>query len=382
MALGAQDFFKNLISGLVVLSERRYRTGDRVQLSGVVDGSVERIGFRSTRVRLFDGAPVSVPNAMLADGALVNYGEIPWRRVLWTINLEYGTTSEQLILIRDRIQEYLRESGDFAPAGEATQEVRLDKFAESSIDIMIYAFANTNEWVPWLATKERLLIRVKEIVEEAGAGFAFPSRSIYVERGGFTPGERVSARILRRLDEVAEGFDGILCDVWGVYHDGVRVFPSASEALARYRRSGGAVVMLTNAPRPSAEVVQAIRRLGGSEADYDAIVTSGDAARSFLAEGTWGHRAYHLGPPRDLPLVRGIALELVPFEAAEFILCTGLFDDRSEGPEDYDSLLREASGKGGFPCFAPIPTGISISEICAYRAPVRSRSRTSRSEVG
>ncbi len=90
VALGAQDFFKNLISGLVVLSERRYRTGDRVQLPGVVDGSVERIGFRSTRIRLFDGAPVSVPNAMLSDGALVNYGEIPWRRVLWTINLEYA----------------------------------------------------------------------------------------------------------------------------------------------------------------------------------------------------------------------------------------------------------------------------------------------------
>ncbi len=189
VALGAQDFFKNLISGLVVLSERRYRTGDRVQLSGVVDGSVERIGFRSTRVRLFDGAPVSVPNAMLADGALVNYGEIPWRRVLWTINLEYGTTSEQLIRIRDQIRDYLRESGDFAPAGEATQEVRLDKFADSSIDIMIYAFANTNEWVPWLATKERLLIRVKEIVEEAGAGFAFPSRSIYIEKGGAVPEE-------------------------------------------------------------------------------------------------------------------------------------------------------------------------------------------------
>ena len=184
VALGAQDFFKNLISGLVVLSEKRYRRGDRVQLSGVVDGSVERIGFRSTRVRLFDGAPVSVPNAMLADGALVNYGEIPWRRVLWTINLEYGTTAAQLIRIRDEIRSYLRECGDFVPAGEATQEVRLEKFAESSIDIMIYAFANTNVWVPWLETKERLLIKVKEIVEDAGASFAFPSRSVYVEKRG------------------------------------------------------------------------------------------------------------------------------------------------------------------------------------------------------
>ena len=182
VALGAQDFFKNLISGLVVLSERRYRTGDRVQLPGVVDGSVERIGFRSTRVRLFDGAPVSVPNAMLSDGALVNYGEIPWRRVLWTITLEYRTSAAQLIRIRDEIRDYLRECGDFVPADQATQEVRLEKFADSSIDIMIYAFANTNAWVPWLEAKERLLIRVKEIVEGAGASFAFPSRSIYIEK--------------------------------------------------------------------------------------------------------------------------------------------------------------------------------------------------------
>ena len=156
----------------------------------------------------------------------------------------------------------------------------------------------------------------------------------------------MSVRILHHLDEVVEGFDGILCDVWGVYHDGIRVFPSAAEALARFRRQGGTVVMLTNAPRPAAEVVQAIRKLGGSEADYDAVVTSGDAARSFLAEGTWGRKAYHLGPPRDLPLVRGIALELVPFKAAEFILCTGLFDDRSEGPDDYASLLRDSLARG------------------------------------
>lgn len=189
VALGAQDFFKNLISGLVVLTERRYRIGDRVQLQGVVDGSVERIGFRSTRVRLFDGAPVSVPNAMLADGALVNYGEIPWRRILWTLTLEYGTTAEQLIRVRDEIRIYLRDCGDFVPSDQATQEVRLEKFADSSIDIMIYAFVHTNQWVPWLEAKERLLMRIKEIVESAGASFAFPSRSLYIEKTGPTLGQ-------------------------------------------------------------------------------------------------------------------------------------------------------------------------------------------------
>ena len=156
----------------------------------------------------------------------------------------------------------------------------------------------------------------------------------------------MSTRIIRSLGEVAGGYDGILCDVWGVYHDGIQVFPGASRALAGYRRTGGTVVMLTNAPRPAGEVEDAIRRLGGSAADYDAIVTSGDATRSFLAGGTWGHRAFHVGPPRDLPLVRGLSLELVPFEEGEFILCTGLFDDRAEAPEDYADLLGEARVRG------------------------------------
>lgn len=181
VALGAQDFFRNLISGLVVLSEKRYRIGDRIQLAGVVDGGVEDIGFRSTRVRLFDGAPVSVPNAMLADGALVNYGEIPWRRILIHIGLEYRTNVSQLRQVRDQIAAYLEASGDFVTDGQATLEVRVDRFSDSSIDIMVYAFANTREWGPWMAAKERLMFRIMEIVEEAGTGFAFPSRSIYVE---------------------------------------------------------------------------------------------------------------------------------------------------------------------------------------------------------
>lgn len=155
----------------------------------------------------------------------------------------------------------------------------------------------------------------------------------------------MSARIVRSLKEVSGGYDGILCDVWGVYHNGIRVYPEASRALAEYRAQGGTVVMLTNAPRPASEVEAAVRRLGGGVADYDAIVTSGDAARSFLASGAWGMRAFHLGPPRDLPLVRGLSVELVPFAAAEFILCTGLFDDRSEGPDDYADLLGNALGR-------------------------------------
>ena len=192
VALGAQDFFKNLISGFVVLSEKRYKAGDRIQLAGVVDGTVTEVGFRSTRVELFDGAPVSVPNAMLADGALVNYGEVLRRRILMNVGLEYRTRSDQLCRIRDEIKTYLQDSGDFVPAEETTLEVRIDRLSDSSIDILIYCFADTTDWAQWLETKEKLILRIKKIVEEAGSGFAFPSRSIYVERDGVeaegTPG--------------------------------------------------------------------------------------------------------------------------------------------------------------------------------------------------
>ena len=152
----------------------------------------------------------------------------------------------------------------------------------------------------------------------------------------------MTPRILTSLREIAADFDGILCDVWGVYHDGVRVHPAASRALAGFRGRGGHVVMLTNAPRPAPVVVETMRRLGGRDSDYDSVVTSGDAARAFLAAGSWGWRAYHLGPDRDGPLLRDLPLETVPLEESEFILCTGLFDDRRERPEDYAPLLARA----------------------------------------
>jgi len=153
-------------------------------------------------------------------------------------------------------------------------------------------------------------------------------------------------RILDSLGEVADAYRGLLCDVWGVYHDGTRVFPAASRALRAFRKSGGRVVLLTNAPRPAEVVADAVAALGGAEADRDAIVTSGDAARGFRAAGRWGRRACHVGPARDLPLVRDLDLALVSLEEADFILCTGLDDDRSETAEDYAGMFSAARTRG------------------------------------
>jgi MscS family membrane protein len=180
VALGAQDFFKNLISGLLIISERRFNVGDWILVDGVVEGTVECIGFRSTIVRRFDKAPVFVPNSRFADSAVVNFSAMTYRRIFWHIRVEYRTTIEQLRRIRDEIEAYILENDEFTKPSEASTFVRIDRFSDSSIDIMLYCFTRSTVWGQWLETKERLALKVKEIVEGAGSSFAFPSRTLYV----------------------------------------------------------------------------------------------------------------------------------------------------------------------------------------------------------
>ena len=181
VALGAQDLFKNLISGILVLVEKRFHPGDWIRVRGVVEGTVETIGFRSTVVRRFDKAPVYVPNSKLSDDSLINYSAMTHRRIYWIIGVEYRTTIQQLRTIRDRIEDYILQSEAFAHPPEVPTFVRIDRFSDSSIDIMLYCFTRTTVWGEWLEQKEQLAYRIKQIVEEAGTGFAFPSQSLYVE---------------------------------------------------------------------------------------------------------------------------------------------------------------------------------------------------------
>lgn len=180
VALGAQDLFKNLISGLLIISEKRFNIGDWILVDGVVEGTVENIGFRSTIVRRFDKAPVYVPNARLADSAVTNFSAMTHRRIYWHIGVEYRTTIEQLREIRDRIEKYILENDEFAKPNEVATFVRIDRFSDSSIDIMLYCFTRSTVWGQWLEIKERLALKIKAIVEGAGSSFAFPSRTIYM----------------------------------------------------------------------------------------------------------------------------------------------------------------------------------------------------------
>jgi len=181
VALGAQDLFKNLIAGILIIAERRFNKGDWVRVDGVVEGTVEQIGFRSTMIRRFDKAPVYVPNTKLADNAVTNFTAMTHRRIYWHIGVEYRTTIEQLKTIRDGIEAYVLGSDEFAHPPEVSTFVRIDKFSDSSIDIMLYCFTKTTDWGAWLEIKERLAYHIKDVVEGAGSSFAFPSTSLYVE---------------------------------------------------------------------------------------------------------------------------------------------------------------------------------------------------------
>ena len=181
VALGAQDLFKNLIAGMLILGEKRFRKGDWIRVEGVVEGTVENIGFRSTIIRRFDKAPVMVPNTNLSDTAVTNFSGMTHRRIYWKIGVEYRTTVDQLRQIRDEMEHYIVESPEFASPKDVSTFVRIDRFSDSSIDIMLYCFTKTTNWGEWLEIKEQLAFSIKQIVEGAGSGFAFPSQSLYIE---------------------------------------------------------------------------------------------------------------------------------------------------------------------------------------------------------
>ena len=181
VALGAQDLFKNLISGIMILMEKRFTVGDIILVSGEVEGIVEQIGFRSTLVRRFDSTPVMVPNYKFAEQSVTNYTRRHHRRIRWLIGLEYRTNIDQLKKIRDAITSLIENDKDFAKNQNAGFYVRVDSFSESSIDMLVQTFTVTNDWAEFLKIKENLAVRIIDIVEKNSAGFAFPSQSLYIE---------------------------------------------------------------------------------------------------------------------------------------------------------------------------------------------------------
>jgi HAD superfamily hydrolase (TIGR01459 family) len=152
-----------------------------------------------------------------------------------------------------------------------------------------------------------------------------------------------SPRLISGLSEIAPGHDALICDVWGVVHDGARHHPAAAEALARFRRERGPVVLLTNAPRMPAEVAAQCADYGVPPGCYDAIVSSGGVARAELESRSTGRTMplplYYIGPDRDLPMVEGLNVERTDIAGSEVALAIGLVDDMTETPADYAGRL-------------------------------------------
>jgi HAD superfamily hydrolase (TIGR01459 family) len=143
---------------------------------------------------------------------------------------------------------------------------------------------------------------------------------------------------INSLEEMTGNYAAIFSDVWGVVHNGERAFAQPAAALKAAREKGLAVVLITNAPRPSAGVIAQLASLGVPEDAWDRIVTSGDVTRDLIAEGP--RRIFHLGPERDLPIYDGLDVEIVEEFEASAVVCTGFFDDDVEGPDDYAEMLR------------------------------------------
>ena len=181
VALGAQDFFKNLIAGILIIGEHRFQPGDRIEVSGQLHGIVETIGFRSTVVRTFDTAPMTIPNKDLSDVKVINHGDMENRRLNWRINLIYSTTVEQLEAIRTEIKNYIIDSDDFVSDPDLDPVVRVVELGSSSIDILIVAYSDPVGFAAYNEVKENLIFNIMRIVKENNSEFAYPSTSLYVE---------------------------------------------------------------------------------------------------------------------------------------------------------------------------------------------------------
>jgi HAD superfamily hydrolase (TIGR01459 family) len=144
---------------------------------------------------------------------------------------------------------------------------------------------------------------------------------------------------------LAGAYDVVLCDVWGVVHNSVVASTDACIALTQFRRQGGTVVLITNAPRPAEVVMALLDGLKVPRAAYDAIVTSGDVTRAIIAARA-GQSAFHVGPERDVPIFEGLDAPLAPVESADYVVCSGLFDDTTESPQDYAALIATMRERG------------------------------------
>ena len=177
VALAAKDTLANLFGGVIVLADKPFSILDWIEVAGV-EGTVEDINFRSTRIRTFDQALVTVPNSMVANNEIMNYSKMGKRRINFTIGLTYSTPKETVRSIVNDLRNDLLNSDDIH---QETIMVYFDSFNSSSLDLFVYCFSKTTNWSEHLLVKENVNYSIMDIIEKNGASMAFPSRSLYIE---------------------------------------------------------------------------------------------------------------------------------------------------------------------------------------------------------
>jgi len=197
VGFGAQDSIANIFGGIKILLDGQFRRGEWIKTPDI-EGTVFEIGIATTKVREFDKAVTSIPNKRMSESTIKNYSRMTNRRVKMTIGIEYSSTANQLENIVDRIREHLQSNPAIAQPGTdpVVQMVHLVNFGASSIDISLYYFTKTTNWVEWRRIVHENILEFKRIVEREGAAFAFPSQSIYLES---MPSELKSVQDVERL---------------------------------------------------------------------------------------------------------------------------------------------------------------------------------------
>jgi HAD superfamily hydrolase (TIGR01459 family) len=173
--------------------------------------------------------------------------------------------------------------------------------------------------------------------------------------------------LIERFAPLARDYDVLFCDVWGVVHNGVAAFAEACAALTRFRETGGTAILITNAPRPDAAVMRILDRLAVPRESYDAIVSSGDVTRGIVA-ARLNESVFHLGPRRDLPIFAGLEVRFAPLDAADYVVCSGLFDDTTETPESYRDMLAAMRARSLFMVCANPDIVVERGEALVYCA--------------
>ena len=198
VGFGAQDSIANIFGGIKILLDGQFKRGDWIKTPDI-EGTVFEIGIATTKVREFDKAVTSIPNKRMSESTIKNYSKMTNRRVKLTIGVEYSSTSNQLENIVDRIRGYLQSNPEIAQPGtdSVVQMAHLVNFSDSSIDISLYYFTKTTNWVEWRRIVHENILEFKRIVEKEGAAFAFPSQSIYLES---TPTESKSIKDVERVE--------------------------------------------------------------------------------------------------------------------------------------------------------------------------------------